>query len=474
MSRKTTKSILSRDEISLFTKSEELKNTELYGNLYDILCELDDLKAVTLDTLIAHGLNEQGTIILTHKRASLFDNINREWYVESKSAEDPNKKVKCGLCNTPNRYLFYIRNRLNNRQLNVGSRCMTKFPEIEGYANHKYQLGQIQRSQREAARWLQFHEKFPNAESIIDSATYYFDNLPILLPYDIYYPLSDVVVQLYRIHTKYIKSGTTPITTNKTSFELFDEYTQKYNKLKTIADDVIDKNIKCKFVCKRQEIDWMLQTKKVDLLETISKNQGFYTINTIKYITSIDFLTNNFNIITSCNSSGHIRLVCPKDQYEPFYYSIKSEGYSFAYQINIKKFMEHIGAECLFNEDFRFGEKELFNVSKIMITNENINSIIEIVKLACSNGGCAFLIDDTTNDLYLYYKADKSIKVFSPPELLKLYDSHKIRKHNDKSKFIGVLLTYRKWMSLREQETIGIDEKISKLYYHQYIEPYML
>lgn len=474
MSRKTTKSILSRDEISLFRNSEELKNTKLYGNLYDTLCALDDLKAVTLDNLIAHGLNEQGTIILTHKRASLFDNINREWYVESKSAEDPNKKIRCGLCNTPNRYLFYIRNRLNNCQLNVGSRCMTKFPEIEGYANHKYQLGQIQRSQREAARWLQFHEKFPNAESIIDSATFYFDNLPILLPYKIYYPLQDAVTQLYRIHTKYIKSGTTPIPTDKTPFEVFDEYIQKYNKFKVMADDIICKNIKHEFICERQEIDWMLQTKKEDLIETISKNQGFYSISTIKNITSIDFLTKNFNKFSSCNSATHIKLVCPKDQYEPFYYRLKSEGYSFTFQINIKKFMEYIGAECLFNKAFKFGEKELFNVSKIMTTNENIDCVIEIVKLVCRKGGCAFLIDDTTHDLYLYYKADKSIKVFSPPELLKLYDSRKIRKHIDKSMFMGVLLTYRKWMSLKEQEIIGIDEKIGELYYRQYIEPYKL
>ena len=472
MSRKTTKSVLSRDEISLFRNSEELKNTELYGNLYDILCNLDDLKAVTLDNLIARGLNKQGTIILTHKRTSLFDNINREWYVESKSAEDPNKKIKCGLCNTPNRYLFYIRNRLNNCQLNVGSHCMTKFPEIEGYANHKYQLGQIQRSQREAARWLQFHDKFPNAESIIDSANFYFDNLPILLPDSIYYPLQDTVTQLYRIHTKFIKSGTTPNITTKTSFELFDEFIQKYNKLKSVADNLIIKNSNCEFICKRQEIDWMIQNRKNDLLETISKNKGFYDINTIKQMISIDFIKKNFNKFTSCNSSRHIELLCPKDQYEPLRYSIKSEGYSFIYQINIKKFMEYIGAECFFKDGFQFGVNELFKVSKIMPINENIDNVIEIVKLACKKGGCAFLIDDVTNETYLYYKADKSIKIFHPTELLKIYDTRKIRKQINKEVFIGVLITYKKWITLNEQEIAGIDEKISKLYYHQYIEPF--
>ncbi len=36
MSRKMTKSDLSRADISLLINSEEAKNTQLYGNLYDI------------------------------------------------------------------------------------------------------------------------------------------------------------------------------------------------------------------------------------------------------------------------------------------------------------------------------------------------------------------------------------------------------------------------------------------------------
>ena len=51
MSRKTTKSIISRDEISLLLNSEEPKDTKLYGNLYSVLSNLQNLKAVSLDQL---------------------------------------------------------------------------------------------------------------------------------------------------------------------------------------------------------------------------------------------------------------------------------------------------------------------------------------------------------------------------------------------------------------------------------------
>ena len=60
MSRKMTKSILSRDEITLFKHSEELKNTELYGNLYSVLTNISNLKSITINELIELGLNDIG------------------------------------------------------------------------------------------------------------------------------------------------------------------------------------------------------------------------------------------------------------------------------------------------------------------------------------------------------------------------------------------------------------------------------
>lgn len=57
MSRKTTKSILSRDEISLLKNSDEIRNTDLYGNLYSILLQITEPEAVTLNELIEFVLS---------------------------------------------------------------------------------------------------------------------------------------------------------------------------------------------------------------------------------------------------------------------------------------------------------------------------------------------------------------------------------------------------------------------------------
>lgn len=52
MSRNLTKSILSRDEISLLLNSEETKNKSLYGNLFDVLNAIKNMKAVTIWAIV--------------------------------------------------------------------------------------------------------------------------------------------------------------------------------------------------------------------------------------------------------------------------------------------------------------------------------------------------------------------------------------------------------------------------------------
>ena len=441
MGRKTTKSILSRDEISLLKNSDEIKNTDLYGNLYNTLLKITELEAVTLNELQEYGLDNTGVTILTHNKGKLIDDITHEWYVESKSAEDPDKKIRCGLCNTPNRYLFYIRNRLNNIQLNVGSSCMKKFSEIEGYANHKYELGRIQRNQRERAHWLQFHEKFPEAESIIDSANFYFANLPILLPYKIYFCLEESVHLLHIIHTQYIKYGQAPKEFPKDPFELFDETINKYNRLKIKADDFIKNNINNPFICKRSEIDWMIKHKKEQLLKKVALNNGIYTVDTLGEISSINFITQYFNIFLNRMPSGNFKLIKPNDEDSFLCFTIK-HGNEYLYNISLKRFMQQIGAKCFFDTKYIIPEKELFKISKIAVTNKTIEYVTESLKADFDKMRYALLIDDYAENIYLYQKFRKDVKEFAYANFLQLYDLNKIRKHKSNRDFIGFLITY--------------------------------
>ena len=100
------KTVLTLDEINLLKNSEELKDTNLYGNLYDCILKLQNPKATSLESI--PNLDDLGRAALTINKKTLIDNVIKEWYAEKVSEEDPNKKVHCGLCNTPNKYLYYI------------------------------------------------------------------------------------------------------------------------------------------------------------------------------------------------------------------------------------------------------------------------------------------------------------------------------------------------------------------------------
>ena len=111
MSRKLEKSILSRDEISLLLNSETSKNEDLCGNLYDVLLKLrsfstQKLKATSMDDLERYGIDNKAKSVLTYNKNKFFSIVLNEWYAEQKIEEDPSKKSRCELCNTPNKYLF--------------------------------------------------------------------------------------------------------------------------------------------------------------------------------------------------------------------------------------------------------------------------------------------------------------------------------------------------------------------------------
>ena len=471
MSRQLTKSILSRDEISLLLNSEEPKNESLYGNLFEVLKNVTDLKAISLARLDELKLDEAAKAALTYNKKSLMSNVNNEWYVEAESAEDESKKVRCGLCNTPNKYLFYIRNRINNRQLNVGSSCMKKFPSIEGYSDYKEQLNKTIRTQQSITRRTKFHEHFPNAKDILDSTSFYFDNLPILLPNTLYFPLRDTAKMIRIIYRDYVNYGRKPVDNHKDSFELFEEYVGQFYRLKHRADDFVRKNISNKFICRRDELDWLLTNKKTDLITAMTLNNGCYTQEVVKKMTYYKFLQRYFAMFNKARNTSNITIYNIQNENDTFRFTIKNCGCMFAYSIDKKRFMLNIGHKCMFEPHYHFQNADLFKVSTIMINQANLQNVLDIIEDKLNSFGYYILIDDVTNDIFLYKKLDKSIKEFTLKNFLKTYSLYAIQKSNDIYRTIS-LLTSKNWISFEKQEKIGMDTKIGQMYYYKYIEPY--
>lgn len=467
MSRKMTKSDLSRDEISLLINSEEAKDTKLYGNLYEILLKLRELKAITLEELEANNLNYYGISALSYNKHTLIDNATKEWKATTDIIDNPKRSARCQLCNAPKlRYECHIRNIKNNIELLVGSECVNKF-KIDGYLNQRKQLAEIHKGHKIVQRRNEFYNRFPDYEDFISEAEEYFATLPILLPYELYTKIQNTIDRMKLISAKYINEGKKPYDSQLDSFELFQLALDNYSKIKNESDNHINKYINKEFICERSEINWLISEKKLNLLQKISENEGLYTLSTLRNVYSIDFVKKHLESVLSKNNSDLVKF--ERLDESSIIFSFNKLGYQFPilFRIHLKDFMQYIGANCIIKSNFTYGSKEILSISTIINSKGNLISIIEYIDNLMNLLNCVFLVDDTSDSIYLYRKGDRSVRQFSTYTFMKNYSKYISSSDEDiKMYLISVVKGNKniKWISTEMQSKQGIDDKIGILY----------
>ncbi len=467
MSRKMTKSDLSRADISLLINSEETRNTQLYGNLYDILVQIRNLKAITLEELKNRNLNHDGISALTYNKQTLLDNATKEWIATTDIVDNPDRIAICELCNAPNlRYECHIHNTHNNIDLLVGSECVNRF-KIDGYINQKKQLYQIQKGQKIVQRRNEFYNHFPNYDIFISEAEDYFASLPILLPFKIYEQLDQVIKHMRIISAKYINEGKTPTGSNMSSFKLFERDMEQFNQLKNESDTFVTTNLNTPFICKRDEIDWLVSNNKFDILQQIAENNGIYTINTLQNIYSLKFFQKNMRLILNRNSSKLIKFV--KVNENSITFSFNKFGYqpALTFSLRLGDFMRNIGAYCIMDDTYSYDSTDILNISAIDNSYSNLSSILGYTFNMVDNLSCIYLIDYRTNMLFLLRKGDMAIRKFNIYVFMKNYSKYILKSDKDIINYLfSVIKTVNKtsWITQDMQAKQGIDEKIKQLY----------
>lgn len=465
--------ILTLDEINLLKHSEELKNQQVYGNLYQVLMDLQNPKAVSLEQLL--GLDDTAKGALTYNKPTLMDTVIKEWYAERVIEEDSSKNIKCGLCNTPNKYLYFIRNRLNDETLNVGSSCIKKFPGIEGYTERSKQLKDIVSNRKQAQRRTEFNKRFENVENIIFAAERYFPSIPILLPITIYTELKETISSMRLIYSSYVNKGTTPYKTDIHSFELFDSKLKKYQELKLQAEDFVSKNIDEFLICERKEVNWMLENKKEDLLMEIALNNGKYTEKTAGSIYSKDFIDKYKYFFSARNKSTRFRIAeFNGDRREVIFKTTPIVGFNppIIFKISYESFMRIFGSKCLFNDEYYYTTEDILNKCKIVISQDNLISIVNLVNSLIHHLGYVFIIDYTMNKPYLYRKTDGAIRAFETNQLLQNFVPYVTQNSEEVKKYILLVVKSRraKWISKEQQIKQDTYDKTFRMYKNQYLD----
>ena len=386
--------LITQQETVLIKNSEEVKNADIYGNLFDCLDKYKKLSNKDLEQNLAFDQKARVVLLDFQNKKNMMDNIMKEWY-SSKEFDVADTKLNCQLCGRDNRYIFYIHNRLNNNDLHIGSDCVTKFPSITGIQQERTKLSQLKQNQTRQKRKVEFEVLEGENLGFLEEAEVEFKNFSVMLPLDLYNSLKDTLYQMNLIKTSYAKSGGNLL-----------EAFKKYTDLKNVMIELLQQAQKhqesirnCLLACDKDSADWLLTTHP-KVWEEVAKNQGLFNETTLKKMYYPKFFVSMLPEIKKHIGDADIKIRNVNGNNVVFSIKNKRYYYSVMFSMSIKKFMERVGCFCLTNPNYFFTREELQDIS-IENTRRNFDAVYNSISSIMRKKGYDFVIEEKTEQVYL-------------------------------------------------------------------------
>lgn len=128
--------LITQQEMVLIKNSSEAANTELYGNLFDCIQDYTKLSKTDLDNNIVFDKKARAVLLNSENKKVMMNKIMDEWY-SIKNYDIVETLIKCQLCGRPNKYVFYIHNKITEIDLHIGSDCVKNYSDITGIKQQK-------------------------------------------------------------------------------------------------------------------------------------------------------------------------------------------------------------------------------------------------------------------------------------------------------------------------------------------------
>lgn len=450
MKRREKGLILSQNKRQLILNSTII-NMPFYNKLKNLLTKYEKVYETDLEDL--EEFDEELKNLFKHAIKEIADSAEKEWYTKGNCniVEGwPNQYERCQLCNTKNKYIFYIENRYTKQVLNVGSDCIIDFPSlnnIDGVSINTIKNIKV-RETAKISRILTFNKKFPDVQNLIKNLELEYENIPILLPYSIYKRVPEIFKNMRNLYNEYINNKI-----QEEAFIKFQNLLEEYFSLKQIIDEFVKNNINNELICTKEIKDWLQINGKDDIIKEISENSGQYNSKTIEFITKDKFLNRNIEKIKNAIDSKEIELSEISNERLYFYYKNNSYGGNLEFYISNIEFMHFFGANCFIDlKDIDI--KILLEHLNIVWKDSNIDLIIsrfekitrqlgysitykkEIHKLAYKNTELdrykeISLETFINNNIYLLFLKDKDLK----DKYIKIFERINWQKIEDESKY---------------------------------------
>lgn len=391
--KKDTRLIITQQEMVLIKNSMEARNTEVYGNLYECLGGYSKLTKRDLDKNLIFDKRARAVLVNVKNKKEMMDNINKEWHSIS-NYDITDTEMYCELCGRKNIVICYIRNRLNDKELHVGSECVKNFTAIDGIQKQLKTVSAKKKDYDRQKRKLEFEEREGEDFGFSQSAEEKFKSFEIMLPFKLYTELKEMLYQINLAKTTYVNSG-------GNLDEVWEKYLllkEKINQLFVLADSHCEKYRTFELVCEKEASDWLLNNNRI-VWEKVSKNNGMFNLETLKYMYQENYVQKKMHIFKRHLKDRDIKIL--KTNGANIRFKLKSDRYIYPveFQMPLKIFMKNIGCYCLIDQKYTFGKNDLTDIA-IDITMKNFEAVYNGVASKLKEHGYDFIIEEKTMQAY--------------------------------------------------------------------------
>lgn len=357
--RRKRKIILDKDERELILHSTIIKK---YGNLEKVLQKYEKVYETDLEDL--EEMDEELVKIFKYAINPIKEEAQKEWRNRGNSEPVerwPENFVKCSLCNTKNKFVFYIENINTNKVLNVGSTCIEKFPQLNSIngTSTKEIKRKLMKDSKRIDKIMEFNEHFPSAEELIKKLEEQYNNFSIVIPILQFEGIPYILKEMRETYEQFISNKV-----KGEAFQTFQNLLDNCNKYIIEAKKFISKHQTDELICTKLIKEWLLDKNKEEILKEISINNGVFDEKTIGYIAYEPFIKENINKISTFLGENGIKVKNIIGGVIYFSYTSKLYNNDIILYMNIDKFMK------LFGKDI-FISKNTVNM-QILLTNIEI------------------------------------------------------------------------------------------------------
>lgn len=387
------KLLITQQEMTLIKNSNEVKDIELYGNMYSCIEDYKNLSQAELDNNAVFDKKARIVLLNPENKKVMINKIMDEWY-SVKNFDVSESLLNCQLCGRRNKYIFYIRNKLTDVELHIGSDCVKNFPDITGIKQQRKALSQLQREQLQQKRKIEFEILEGNDINFIIDAENKFKDFPVMLPYKLYNEINNTLSQLNLSKTTYIKNG-------GNLDEVFDVFCKLKDKFRNLYAQAIKHYDTVKnepLVCDRETSIWLMKNNQ-SIWDKVSKNRGVFNVDTLAKVYDDRYISKKIKDIMKHLVDKDIKMINISKSF--IHFSIKNSRYVYAitFTIPIRSFMERIGCYALTEPTYSFN-KGTFNNIAIETSNNNFHAVYNSVFTILNKKGYDFIVEEKTLQAY--------------------------------------------------------------------------